>query len=139
MPYFEVTYEDVGFTGDDTQGCELDEHFLARYSEMKVRESGLPSHVLAISEAYVTEDDAQSGKALKKMFISVTLVLEAESEAAVYGFTTPENILSEIASHALKAGPQAVGIDFEDSWRISYVFEATDFSVGLRSDNVSDY
>jgi hypothetical protein len=138
MPYFEVTYEDVGFTADDIHGCQLDEHFLAEYSEAKVREDGFPSNVRAISEAYVTEDDAQTGEKSKSVVITVTLVLEAESESAIHDLATPEGILSEVSSQTINAGGADILMGLQQSWAISNISEATDFSVGFEPDNVSD-
>lgn len=137
MPFFEVTYEDVGFTRDDTSGCELSEQYLQGYSETKVAENGFPEHVKAITKAYVTTDDGQEGEEEAKVFLPVTLVVEAESEEAARPLRIPENTLTEIADCAIKEGGDDVEIGLENNWEITDVQKAPDFEPFVKPKNVS--
>lgn len=133
MPYFEIMYEDVGFTEQDTQACELSEHFLSAYSETAISQRNFPEHVKAITKAYLSEDEGQKQDSEIKIFASVTLIVEAESEHAARRAGIPTHILTEIVDHVINEGGPAIEVHLENSWQITGVDDAIDFSNGMES------
>lgn len=97
MNQFKVTFESTGYTQDKAiLDATLSEHAALGFSETTKSEAGFPPGILAVVGGYITEDDGQDGREIK-VFVSVSLLVEAVSESEAEALSPPEDLLTKVA------------------------------------------
>lgn len=117
MPYFEVTFEDMGFTSSRASSeNELTANQIHRLRVEERHERLLPAAFVTVTEAYSTPDDAQDDDI--KVFAVVRLIVQAESLKKAWYLAPPKKFLDKVA------GRIASDIALEGNWEVSQVSEA---------------
>ena len=100
---FEVKFESPGFVGNRkdakkivTDHDGLTESFCGGFNDQTTQDGEFPDGVVGVVTGYITEDDGQ-GKSDIKVFVSVTLLVEAEDAGAAESFETPVGLLTTLA------------------------------------------
>lgn len=117
-----VTYECIGFT-DDRTVCdrEMSEHEALAFSEVAIAEKTLPTFVRGVVGARISEDDGQGNDSIK-VFVMVTLLIEADEETIEKQFKPPSHLLSRIADVMIGEDGNCP-IAMEDSWHVLEIEE----------------
>jgi hypothetical protein len=93
---YEVTFEATGFTDDrGMTNNEFSEVQAAEFTDEARAKGTLPAGVLAVKKGYIAEDDGQGDTDIH-VFVSVTLLVDAATEAAAESFVPPEGLLNQI-------------------------------------------
>jgi hypothetical protein len=106
MPRFAVQFEEVTYLDDRTElNAALDAGEAETLTEklLSQKKKFFPAGILGVSEAYITEDDAQGDSDIK-CFICIKLIIEATTQEAAEATQAPTELLSAIAD------------DFGHSW-----------------------
>ena len=74
----------------------LTESFCGGFNDQTTQDGEFPDGVVGVVTGYITEDDGQ-GKSDIKVFVSVTLLVEAEDAGAAESFETPVGLLTTLA------------------------------------------
>lgn len=133
-PVFAVTYECVGFT-DDRTVCDrgMSENEAMAFSEVAIAEKTLPTFVRGVVRAQISEDDGQGNDSIK-VFVMVTLLIEADEETIEKQFKPPSHLLSRIADVMIGEDGDCP-ITIEDSWHALEI-EETVLPDQLRSNKI---
>ncbi len=123
MPQFELRYEATAFTNNKSlDGAELTEEEGLGFTETSLEEESFPSGVVAVLRGHIALDDDQGEDA--KVFVSVTLVVEADDEDEAEAFEPPEDLLATIADMMANTRPEC-SFDLEaHSWELIDIDEA---------------
>ena len=119
MPYFEVAFEDVGFTNSPRSSENA--LSLNQAHQLKVEERHerlLPKGFITLIEAYSTPDDAQGSRNIK-VFTPVRLLVEAASEEEAEAMEPPTQFLDKVV------GRFANDISLEGNWEVTDVTETS--------------
>lgn len=93
---FKVTFESTGFTNSKSiLDATCSEQEAKSVNEAISSKGGFPTDVLGIVEGYITPDEGQGSRDIK-VFASVTLLVEADSEDAAETIDAPEAVLTKV-------------------------------------------
>jgi len=116
MPLFDVTFEDVGFlTKEELSELELSESELAGFTATSIEEGTFPEGVVGVMKASWSPDDSvhEGGKDEEgdiKVFVSITLRVEAEDEDEADYMDAPVGLLTKVTDML------STEIDLEGNW-----------------------
>ena len=117
MPYFEVTFEDMGFTSSRASSENtLTANQIHRLMVEERHERKLPAGFIALTEAYSTPDDGQDDGDIK-VFTPVKLLVRANSAKDAEHLAPPRRFLEKVV------GVICGNIAMEGNWEITEVTE----------------
>lgn len=117
MPHFEVTFVSTGFTDNrEIVDEELTESFCGGYNDQSIKEGLFPPGIIGVVSARISEDDAQGDSDIK-VFVSVTLTIQAGDKEAAESFEPPVDLLTKL-SDAMSSD-----VDLDGEWEVSNVDE----------------
>lgn len=119
FPRFNVTFESTGVTQDAAVlDATCTEQEAAGFNDTLTAEGGFPPGILAVAGGYITSDDGQ-GDCDIKVFASVTLLVEAASEAQAQALPPPADLLTKVADMmgTLPSGQCPLELE-PNAWRV---------------------
>lgn len=124
MPFFDVTYEAIGYTTNPSIiDNELSGEDARGFTDQLRAEGGLPAGIEDVLRGYITVDDEQEGTREKKLFVSVTIRVTAANAEAAEANETPARLLTPIADMMGTCDNEVV-LDLEaNSWEVMDVEE----------------
>jgi len=128
MPLFDVTFEDVGFLTDESLSeLELSESECGGFTDTSLAEGTFPKGVVGLVKASWSPDDSvyKGGKDEEgdiKVFVSITLRVEAEDESEADYMTPPEGLLTRITDML------GTEIGLEGNWENTGLCEPVDLA-----------
>lgn len=124
MPFFDVTYEAIGYTTNPSIiDNELSGEDVRGFTDQLRAEGGLPAGIEDVLRGYITVDDEQEGTREKKLFVSVTIRVTAANAEAAEANETPARLLTPIADMMGTCDKEVV-LDLEaNSWEVMDVEE----------------
>lgn len=116
---YDVSWEATGFTfSADADQVRLSDEQLSTFTGAK-----LPAGVLAVKQAYVTTDDAQNEDDIR-IFIRVTLLVEAASVVHAEKYAAPLPLLAEVVEQLATDECLEGDLDVDlSSWELTDVEE----------------
>lgn len=129
MNRYNVRFEATGFTNDHVIASKVCSEMEADgFTDTMRAENELPAGVVRVVGGYITEDDNQGDSDIH-VFISVTLIIKAESEAAAESRPIPIYLLNDIADIMGSSISEQGRLDVErDSLEIMDVDEVAETS-----------
>lgn len=116
---FKLTIEDVSYTGDpDLDGLAMSNEDLEAVNAEGRDEGLLGDGILKVLGAHVAEDENQEGEDERKVFVSVDLLVEADSVEDAESLEPPADLLDKVATAFL---PDDVDAAREAHWEITDV------------------
>lgn len=119
MNTFEVTFESSGFvSSNDVVGSEISTLAALGFTEVAAKEGLFPAGVKSLVRGYVTDDDGGAEDGQTKVFVSVTLLVDAENETLADEFVPPEALLTRITDSLLGVeGESSISLD-DHAWEV---------------------
>jgi hypothetical protein len=115
MSKFQVTFEDSAFTSEKSAlGKELSAESLRVLNKQVV--CAFPAGVSQVISARISADDDEVEDGDFKVFVSIDLLMDADSEDAAEGFRPPAELLGKIADRLLSQGRKPSKVDMSGNW-----------------------
>lgn len=124
MRRFEVRYEATAFTDNVSDlDATCSEQESLGFTETCLKEKTFPQGVVGVVGGYVSADDHQ-GVTNIHAFVSVTLLIDAETKQQAESMAVPEGVLTKVADMMASANQGLVSLSLEaHSWEVVDVDE----------------
>lgn len=134
MARFNVTFESSGYTQDKSiLDATCSEQEAQGFNETDKAEGDFPAGIIAVVKGYITPDDGQGDSDIR-VFASVTLLIEADSEAKAEAMDPPEDLLTKVADMMGKDFTGHCVLELEEhAWEVVEVETATPAQKSARS------